>query len=124
MRLARVTRNRRAMVGGVVIAVGTSAAMFAGSPASASAYEGTLSTTGAWGKYSYIANGSFNLQARDPLTDGHCARWQHRPPGGSWTWTGDMICSATATHSGYTWINYEVRICRTGIGNCSSAVKL
>jgi hypothetical protein len=82
----------------------------------------SLSTTGASGTWSYIQNGTYGLYARDTLTDGHCAQWQRRPPGGSWTTdTTDPICTSTSTFSGIAQSGDQIRICRTGVWNCSAA---
>ncbi|GGM03352.1 hypothetical protein GCM10012279_21310 [Micromonospora yangpuensis] len=89
-------------------------------PAQAAATE-HFSTTGAVGRAVYIKNGDWNLYARDPLTDGHCARWQVRAPGSStWNWQGPSVCTATEQHATFGRAQYSYRICRTGVGNCSA----
>lgn len=85
----------------------------------------TLSTTGAVGRTAYIRNGDYELFARDPLTDGHCARWQERLPNETtWRWKGSSACSSTEQFVGFSRSGHRVRICRTGVGNCSSATLL
>jgi hypothetical protein len=86
----------------------------------------SASTTGASGRAVYISNGSWRLYATDTLTDGHCAQWQSRLHGstGSWSWTGDSSCSGSEEAVGYAYYTYDYRICRTGVGNCSSALDL
>ncbi|MGK5677796.1 hypothetical protein [Actinoplanes sp. URMC 104] len=79
----------------------------------------TLSTTGASGRWSYIKNGDWSLYAKDPLTDGHCAQWQYKAPGGSWTNSLNSVCSSTETWAGSARSGYQIRICRTGVWNCS-----
>lgn len=87
---------------------------------------GSLSTTGASGKYKYVTgSGGWDLFALDPLSDGHCAQWQIKHPGGSWTWHGNRVCTGTETYV-YAGAQDEdqIRVCRTGTGNCSTAVSL
>lgn len=84
---------------------------------------GTISTTGAAGYSKYIGNGDYSLYAKDTLSDGHCAQWQYKEPGGSWTNDGPDVCSSTYTWVGAANENFQIRICRTGVWNCSSAVK-
>ncbi|WP_436527883.1 hypothetical protein [Actinoplanes sp. HUAS TT8] len=103
-----------------VVAASAAVALVAGSlPASAA----TLSTTGASGRTKYFENGTYLLYAHDPLTDGHCARWQVNT-GSGWSYTGDSACSSTEILAGIAQSGSSVRICRTGVGNCSGSVKL
>ncbi|MFY1661038.1 hypothetical protein [Micromonospora sp. WMMD1274] len=106
--------------------VGTGVAMllgFAAVPAQAATI--TRSTTGAAGRAVYLGDSNWELFARDTLSDGHCARWQVRAPGGtSWSWQGDSVCTSTEKSATFGVSNYSYRICRTGIGNCSSAATL
>ncbi|KAB1916768.1 hypothetical protein F8280_30555 [Micromonospora noduli] len=96
---------------------------FAAVPAQAAVI--SKSTTGAAGRAVYIKNGDWDLFARDPLTDGHCARWQERAPGGSsWSWKGNSICTSSEGWAAFARSGYSYRICRTGIGNCSSVATL
>lgn len=116
-------KRRTAMTWGVAIAATT---IFTASPALAFSGNGTLSTTGASGAYKYVTGAAgWDLFARDPLSDGHCAQWQIRHPGGSWNWYGNRVCSGTET---YVYAGAqdedEIRICRTGIGNCSAVLSL
>src|SRR3954447_7731639 len=111
--------RKSALVGAASAALGAVAA----APAHAEEY--TLSTTGAQGTVRYVGNGDWSLFARDPLTDGHCARWQVRETdGSSWHWQGDGACSGSWAYVGSAWNQWSVRICRTGTGNCSGAVRL
>jgi hypothetical protein len=101
-----------------VVAVGSAAILTVVSTPSLAA--NSLSTTGASGTWAYSANGTYNLYARDTLSDGHCAQWERKPPGGSWTTdTTDPICSGTSTWSGIAQFGDQIRICRTGVWNCS-----
>lgn len=108
--------------GALAVAIATLLAITS-TPASA-AITYYASTTGAAGRATYLQNGVFDLYARDTLTDGHCAQWQSRWPGGAWSWTGSRACSSTETHVGLAEWGQDVRICRTGVGNCSSAIRL
>ncbi|SCG70049.1 hypothetical protein [Micromonospora humi] len=93
--------------------------------AAAPAYAATLSTTGAKGRYEYFKNGTYQMWLTDTLSDGHCAQWQEKASGGSWTWVGERNCSSGEINA--VWLGrlgYQIRICRTGVGNCSTAVKL
>jgi hypothetical protein len=89
-------------------------------PASAA----THSTTGASGRDAYLGYSLYDLFARDTLTDTHCARWQRRAPGGSWAWTGESVCTASEQLAATGFSGWSIRICRTGVGNCSSAYTL
>jgi hypothetical protein len=84
----------------------------------------TVSTTGARGRTAYFENGTHFLYASDPLTDGHCARWQQKIGSGSWTWHFRSACSGTEEQVGIGQSGNQYRICRTGVGNCSSAIRL
>lgn len=83
-----------------------------------------LSTTGAAGIARYYENGQYFLLAKDTLSDGHCAQWQKRNPGASWAWTGDMVCDGSYHNVGIALVGQQVRICRTGLGNCSTYKQL
>lgn len=101
-----------------LVAVGSAAILTVVSTPSFAA--DSLSTTGASGTYYYIENGTYGLKARDTLSDGHCAQWQRKPPGGSWTTdTTDPVCTSTLTFSGIAQSGDQIRICRTGVWNCS-----
>lgn len=103
----------------------TAMALVAFAAVPAHAAEITRSTTGAEGRAVYIGNGDWDLFARDPLTDGHCARWQERAPGSSsWSWKGNSVCTATEQWAAFARSGYSYRICRTGIGNCSTVATL
>jgi len=109
----------------VVVAVSAAAALvgFSVGPAQALTYD--MSTTGAVGTATYVGNGDWSLHARDPLTDGHCARFQVKDTDDtSWRWYGDMVCSSADRYVTGARSLWSVRICRTGIGNCSAAVRL
>ncbi|MGW5671418.1 hypothetical protein [Micromonospora sp. NPDC003776] len=115
---------RKLRVAGRAATVGASALLLLGI-AAAPAWAATLSTTGAKGRYEYFKNGTYQMWLTDTLTDGHCAQWQEKAPGGSWKWVGEQNCTSSEINA--VWLGrstYEVRICRTGIGNCSTAVKL
>ncbi|MEU1275500.1 hypothetical protein [Streptomyces sp. NPDC005799] len=108
-----------------VVAVSAAAALvgFSAVPAQAASYD--LSTTGAAGRVTYVGNGDWSLHAHDTLTDGHCARYQVKDTDDtSWRWYGDMVCTSTDQYVTGARTSWSVRICRTGIGNCSAAVKL
>ncbi|MFC4530307.1 hypothetical protein [Sphaerisporangium dianthi] len=123
MKFKEIVR-RSSLVAVAVPTLMASAMLFTTTPASAAA--DTLSTTGAWGRYVWQRAG-WALVARDPLTDGHCAQWQTRASGGSWQWAGIRVCTATETYAQEqvgVGENTQVRICRTGVGNCSTAVTL
>ena len=101
--------------------------VLAGTALPAQAY--SVSTTGARGDVEYVGPGSgaggypyeYNLYATDPLSDGHCARWQRKIDSGSWQWYGTQSCGAkTYAGKGYGRNGYFYRICRTGVGNCSA----
>lgn len=127
MKFRGTSGKRTAVVGGCALAVAASATLFAATSASAAAYDGTLSTTGAWGEYSYMnGSGGYELGARDTLTDGHCAQWQERDPGGGWYWIGSRACTGTEqwVAQALAFEGVQVRVCRTGVGNCSSYVTL
>ncbi|WP_343450930.1 hypothetical protein [Micromonospora oryzae] len=107
-----------------IVATGTAVVLaFAAVPAQAA--EITKSTTGASGRAVYIKNGDWDLFATDTLTDGHCARWQERAPSSSsWSYKGNSICTATEGWAGFARSGYSYRICRTGVGNCSTVATL
>lgn len=108
-----------------VVAVSAAAALIGFSAVPAQALTYNLSTTGAAGSVTYVGNGDWSLHAHDTLTDGHCARFQVKDlDDTSWRWYGDMVCTSTDQYVTGVRINWYVRICRTGIGNCSAAVKL
>ena len=85
----------------------------------------TTSTTGAQAR-AYIDGASVPnvvVQGRDPLTDGHCAQVQYRySTSGSWTNAGAAVCTSTWTTKAKLTApsTLQVRVCRTGVGNCSS----
>lgn len=85
------------------------------------AHAATASTTGASGRWANATGDSYNLYATDTLSDGHCARWQHKVGSGSWQWIGTSACSGSEQRvaTGYGRFNHFYRICRTGVGNCS-----
>ncbi|WP_089207300.1 hypothetical protein [Streptosporangium subroseum] len=119
------------MTWAAVVAVATlfaasPASAFTASPAPAFTGNGTLSTTGAVGAYKYVrGSGGWDLFARDPLSDGHCAQWQIKHPGGSWAWYGNRVCTGTETYVYAGALDEDqIRICRTGTGNCSASVSL
>lgn len=115
----------RVAIGGTMIALAASASLFAATPALA-VTQGTLSTTGASGEYRYQSgSATWALGARDTVSDSHCAQWQVKHSGSStWVWTGARECAGTQTWVGVAGVSDQVRICRTGTGNCSTAVKL
>jgi len=83
----------------------------------------TLSATGASGRMAVCSNPyepTWCLYARDTLTDGHCARWQIETSTG-WQWWGSSVCTGTEQFVGALEVG-RLRVCRTGIGNCSRAV--
>jgi hypothetical protein len=83
----------------------------------------TLSTTGASGRLAVCPDGgdpTWCLYARDTLTDGHCARWQIETSSG-WQWWGNSVCTGTEQYVTRLDLG-RLRVCRTGIGNCSRAV--
>jgi phospholipase/lecithinase/hemolysin len=86
--------------------------------------DGSTSTTGVSGRWAYRRNGDYNLYARDVLSDGHCAQWQRREPGGSWENTINMICSNTEAWAGLGRGGGQIRLCRTGVWNCTRAISL
>ena len=107
-----------------VVAVGSAAVLTVVSTPSLAA--NSLSTTGAYGSWAYAVNGTWSMSAKDTLTDGHCAQWERKPAGSS-SWTtspNEAICSSTLTWSGIAQSGDYVRICRTGVWNCSGSVKL
>jgi hypothetical protein len=90
----------------------------------------TYTTTGACGEAVFASgegpgNLVYNLYAKDPLSDGHCARWQIQTGGGAWQWYGDQVCANTRTYigKGYGKYNYFYRVCRTGVGNCTRTLE-
>ena len=95
---------------------------FAAVPAEAA----SASTTGAKGRSVRLENGTHSLYATDTLADGHCARWQEKIGSGSWHWRGESSCSGSEewVGVGQSLSDYRYRICRTGEGNCSGAVRL
>ena len=102
---------------------GAGAALLVGA-AAAPALADSVSTTGASGSTEYISGsgGYYNLYAKDTLTDGHCAQWQSDQ--GGWHYIGSKACSGGWEHVGSVQTGHRYRICRTGAGNCSSAVEL
>ncbi|MET9461529.1 hypothetical protein ABZY05_41940 [Streptomyces canus] len=108
-----------------VLAVSSAAALIGLTAAPAEAHTYNLSTTGAAGAVDYSANGTWDIYARDTLTDGHCARFQVKDwDDTSWRWYDDMVCTSTEQWVSIVQSGWSVRICRTGIGNCSAALKL
>ena len=94
--------------------------LFVGSvPAFADSF---ASTTGASGRVTSCGDGTQCFYATDTLSDGHCARWQQSQDNfAHWTWIGASACSGHEEYVYTTFIaQYEMRICRTGVGNCSA----
>ena len=113
--------NSRWIKRSAVVAAGAAAVVtFASVPALAV----SLSTTGAAGRSAYLGNGDYTLYARDTLSDGHCAQWQYKEPGGSWRSAGSNVCSSSEAVGGYAHSGFQIRICRTGVWNCSGAYTL
>ena len=116
----RVSRPKRL----AVLAVSSATALVGLAAVPAEAHTYTMSTTGAVGAIDYFENGSWNLYARDTLSDGHCARFQVKDENDtSWRWYEDMVCTSTEQWVSIFPSGWSVRICRTGIGNCSAARK-
>lgn len=101
----------------VVASAAAAVVAFAATPALAV----SLSTTGASGRTAYLGNGDYTLYARDTLSDGHCAQWQYKEPGGSWRNAGGSVCSSSEAVGGYAHSGFQIHICRTGVWNCSEA---
>ncbi|WP_340373902.1 hypothetical protein U5640_01060 [Streptomyces sp. SS7] len=107
----------------VAVSAATAIVGFWAVPAQAETF--SLSTTGAAGTVTYVGNGDWSLHAHDPLTDGHCARFQVKDTDDtSWRWYGDMVCTSADRYVTGARSLWSVRICRTGIGNCSAAIRL
>lgn len=87
----------------------------------------SVSTTGASGRTSIVSS-NINFYATDTLSDGHCAQWQRQPGGsGSWSYFGSQACSGSeelVAARPYFSDGTRYRICRTGVGNCSSSFAL
>ena len=108
-----------------------SATVLLGGTASAANAAVTLTTTGAKGVVTNFSGGgpgqiTADLYVSDPLTDGHCARWQRTTNGGdTWNWFGTQSCGAQVyAGKGEGRFNFMYRVCRTGVGNCSRAYEV
>lgn len=105
----------------LLLTIGTAIGLVVATSTTASAV--TLATTGAEGRYAFTSGPPYNvnLYATDTLSDGHCARWQV-DYGSGYQWLGAQVCSSTETFVGtYPRATQLIRICRTGVGNCSPA---
>lgn len=111
------------------VILATAATLLVGASSTAAQAATTYTTTGAWGQDVYVSGSSnpteYNLYAKDPLEDGHCAQWQIKTGDNSWTWYGTRVCSNTVTYVGkaYGKYSYYYRLCRTGVGNCTGTIE-
>ncbi|GAB3982873.1 hypothetical protein V1634_25480 [Plantactinospora veratri] len=119
--MSKLRESSWARRGGVVALAAAAMVAIASTPSYAAV---SLSTTGAAGRAVYAGDNIHRLYAKDPLTDGHCAQWQIRLPGGQWQWSGDRACSSSEEYVSATASGNQIRICRTGVGNCSAAYQL
>jgi hypothetical protein len=88
----------------------------------------SVSTTGASGRTAAAGGTTYRFYATDTLSDGHCAQWQQQSGGaGSWRYIGAQACSGSeelVSSRSVVRDGTRYRICRTGVGNCSSSFTL
>ncbi|MFC4063961.1 hypothetical protein [Actinoplanes subglobosus] len=112
------------------LVVSTGAAMMVAA-AALPAQAATYTTTGAWGEVVHYSGSNpgemvYNMYAKDPAEDGHCARWQFRLGTAAWQWHGAQVCTGTRTYTGkaYGKYNHFYRLCRTGSGgSCTKTLE-